>query len=393
MLRKILLTGVGVLVALCAAPVPTARAQERIKVGLILPMTGPFASTGRQIAAGARLWIAQNGDQVSGKSVDIILRDDTGSADQTKRLATELVVNDKVAFIAGFGLTPLALAVGPVATQAKIPAVIMSAGTSFIVERSPYFVRTSFTLPQNTIPMSQWSAAHNIKTVVTLVSDYGPGHDSEAAFKADFEFRGGKVIETLRAPVTNPEFAAYLQRAKDLKPDALFLCVPSGQGANLMKQVIERGLAAEGIKIIGTGDVTDDDQLDSMGDALIGMVTSHHYSAAHPSAENKAYVAAFQKANNNMRPNFMSVGGYDGMAAIYKALETTKGDTDATKLMQAMKGLSWTSPRGPISIDPETRDIVQNVYIREVQKIDGQLWNMELATVPLMKDPTHGTGK
>ena len=393
MLRKILLAGVGVLVAVCAAPLPMARAQDRIKVGLILPMTGPFASTGRQIAAGARLWVAQNGDKVSGKIVDIILRDDTGSADQTKRLATELIVNDKVSFIAGFGLTPLALAVGPVATQAKIPAVIMSAGTSFIVERSPYFVRTSFTLPQNTIPMSQWSAAHNIKTVVTLVSDYGPGHDSEAAFKADFEGRGGKVMETLRAPVTNPEFAAYLQRAKDLKPDALFLCVPSGQGANLMKQVIERGLAADGIKIIGTGDVTDDDQIDSMGDALIGMVTSHHYSAAHASPENKAYVAAFQKANNNMRPNFMSVGGYDGMAAIYKALDTTKGDTDATKLMEAMKGLAWTSPRGPISIDPETRDIVQNVYIREVQKIDGQLWNMELATVAHMKDPTHGTGK
>ncbi len=393
MLRKILLAGVGVLVAVCAAPLPMARAQDRIKVGLILPMTGPFASTGRQIAAGARLWVAQNGDKVSGKIVDIILRDDTGSADQTKRLATELIVNDKVSFIAGFGLTPLALAVGPVATQAKIPAVIMSAGTSFIVERSPYFVRTSFTLPQNTIPMSQWSAAHNIKTVVTLVSDYGPGHDSEAAFKADFEGRGGKVIETLRAPVTNPEFAAYLQRAKDLKPDALFLCVPSGQGANLMKQVIERGLAADGIKIIGTGDVTDDDQIDSMGDALIGMVTSHHYSAAHASPENKAYVAAFQKANNNMRPNFMSVGGYDGMAAIYKALDTTKGDTDATKLMEAMKGLAWTSPRGPISIDPETRDIVQNIYIREVQKIDGHLWNIELSTVANMKDPTHGTGK
>ena len=393
MLRKILLAGVGVLVAVCAAPLPMARAQDRIKVGLILPMTGPFASTGRQIAAGARLWVAQNGDKVSGKIVDIILRDDTGSADQTKRLATELIVNDKVSFIAGFGLTPLALAVGPVATQAKIPAVIMSAGTSFIVERSPYFVRTSFTLPQNTIPMSQWSAAHNIKTVVTLVSDYGPGHDSEAAFKADFEGRGGKVMETLRAPVTNPEFAAYLQRAKDLKPDALFLCVPSGQGANLMKQVIERGLAADGIKIIGTGDVTDDDQIDSMGDALIGMVTSHHYSAAHASPENKAYVAAFQKANNNMRPNFMSVGGYDGMAAIYKALDTTKGDTDSTKLMEAMKGLAWTSPRGPISIDPETRDIVQNIYIREVQKIDGHLWNIELSTVAHMKDPTHGTGK
>ena len=229
----------------------------------------------------------------------IIIKDDTGAADQTKRLATELVVNDKVAVLGGFGLTPLALSVGPVATQAKVPAVIMAAGTSTIVATSPYFVRTSFTLPQNTTPMAQWSAANGIKTVVTLVSDYGPGLDSEKAFKAEFEAKGGKVIESLRAPLANPEFAAFLQKAKDLKPDALFLFVPSGQGASLMKQVGERELAKAGIKIIGTGDVTDDDQLNGMGDALIGMITSHNYSAAHDSPENKAYVSAFLKATNN----------------------------------------------------------------------------------------------
>ena len=385
MFRRQILKSIGVAGLALATGISAASAQEVVKVGLILPMTGPSASTGRQIEAGVRLWMAQNGTTVAGKKIELIIKDDTGAADQSKRLATELVVNDKVAFLAGFGLTPLALAVGPVASQAKVPAVIMAAGTSTIVASSPYFVRTSFTLPQNTAPMAQWSAANNIKTVVTLVSDYGPGLDSEKAFKAEFEGKGGKVLETLRAPLMNPEFAAFLQKAKDLKPDALFLFVPSGQGASLMKQVGERELAKAGIKIIGTGDVTDDDQLNGMGDALIGMITSHNYSAAHDSPENKAYVAAFLKANNNMRPNFMSVGGFDGMAAIYKALEKTKGDTDGTKLVEAMKGLAWVSPRGPMSIDATTRDITQNVYVREVKKVDGQLYNVEFATIANVK--------
>ncbi len=385
MFRRQILKSIGVAGLALATGVSAACAQEVVKVGLILPMTGPSASTGRQIEAGARLWMAQNGSTVAGKKIELIIKDDTGAADQSKRLATELVVNDKVAFLGGFGLTPLALSVGPVATQAKVPAVIMAAGTSTIVASSPYFVRTSFTLPQNTAPMAQWSAANGIKTVVTLVSDYGPGLDSEKAFKAEFEAKGGKVLESLRAPLMNPEFAAFLQKAKDLKPDALFLFVPSGQGASLMKQVGERELAKSGIKIIGTGDVTDDDQLNGMGDALIGMITSHNYSAAHDSPENKAYVAAFLKANNNMRPNFMSVGGFDGMAAIYKALEKTKGDTDGTKLVEAMKGLAWVSPRGPMSIDPATRDVTQNVYVREVKKVDGQLYNVEFATIANVK--------
>jgi branched-chain amino acid transport system substrate-binding protein len=286
--------------------------------------------------------------------------------------------------IAGFGLTPLALAVGPVATQAKVPAVIMAAGTTTIVNSSPYYARTSFTLSQNTVPMAQWAAKNGIKTVVTLVSDYGPGLDAEKAFKAEFEGKGGKVLDTLRSPLANPEFAPFLQKAKDLKPDALFMVVPSGQGASLMKQVTERELAKAGIKIIGTGDMTDDDQINSMGDALLGVVTSHNYSAAHDSPENKAYVAAFQKANN-IRPNFMSVGGYDGMALITKALAKTGGDTDGTKLVEAMKGMAWVSPRGPMSIDATTRDITQNVYIREVKKVDGQLWNVEFETMPNVK--------
>ena len=367
-----------------------AFAEETVKIGLILPMTGPSASTGREIEAAVKLYMQQNGDKVAGKKIEVITRDDTGQADITKRLAQELVVNEKVAVIAGFGLTPLALAAGPIATQAKVPAVIMAAGTSMIVDQSPFFVRTSFTLPQNTTPMAEWAAKNGIKKVVTLVSDYGPGIDAEKAFKEKFTADGGQVLDSLRSPLRNPEFAPFLQKAKDLKPDALFLFVPSGQGASLMKQVSERQFNEAGIKVIATGDVLDDEQLPGMGDVVLGIINSHNYSAAHDSPENKKYVADFAKANPNMRPNFMSVGGYDGIALIYKALEKTKGDTDGTKLLEAMKGMAWTSPRGPISIDPDTRDIVQNVYIRKVEKKDGQIYNVEFATVPNVKDPLHG---
>ena len=364
-----------------------AHAEDVVKVGVILPMTGPSASTGREIAAAIKLFQAQKGDKAGGKKVEVIIKDDTGVADITKRLAQELIVNDKASVIAGFGLTPLALAVAPIATQAKVPAVVMAAGTAIITEASPYIVRTSFTLPQNTMPIAQWAVKNGIKKVVTLVTDYGPGIDAEKTFVATIKENGGQVLDSLRSPLKNPEFAPFLQKAKDLKPDALFLFVPSGQGAALMKQVSERDFAKEGIKVIGTGDVTDDEQLNNMGDAVLGMITSHNYSADHDSPENKAYVAAFEKANAGMRPNFMSVGGYDGMALIYAALDKTKGDTNGTKLVEAMKGMSWTSPRGPISIDPETRDIIQNVYIRKVEKKNGQLYNVEFETMANIKDP------
>jgi branched-chain amino acid transport system substrate-binding protein len=367
-----------------------ALAEDTVKIGLILPMTGPSASTGREIEAAIKLYMQQNGDKVAGKKIEVITRDDTGQADITKRLAQELVVNDKVAVIAGFGLTPLALAAGPIATQAKVPAVIMAAGTSMIVDQSPFFVRTSFTLPQNTTPMAEWAAKNGIKKVVTLVSDYGPGIDAEKAFKDKFTADGGQVLDSLRAPLRNPEFAPFLQKAKDLKPDALFLFVPSGFGASLMKQVAERQFKEAGIQVIGTGDVLDDEQLNGMGDVVLGMITSMNYSTAHDSPENKKYVTDFEKANPNMRPNFMSLGGYDGIGLIYKALEKTGGDTTGTKLLDAMKGLAWTSPRGPISIDPDTRDIVQNVYIRKADKKDGQIYNIEFATIPNVKDPLHG---
>lgn len=370
-----------------------AQAQESVKIGLILPMTGASASTGREVEAAVKLFQAQNGDKAGGKKVEVIVKDDTGTADITKRLAQELIVNDKVAIIAGFGLTPLALAAAPLATQAKVPEIVMAAATATITEASPYIVRTSFTLPQVTVPIADWAAQNGIKKVVTLVADYGPGIDAEKAFKEKFTAAGGQVLDSLRSPLRNPEFAPFLQKAKDLQPDALFLFVPSGQGAALMKQVADRDFEAAKIKVIATGDVLDDEQLGGMGDAVLGIINSHQYSVVHDSPENKAFVSAFEKANPSMRPNFMAVAGYDGMALIYKALDKTKGDTDGTKLVEAMKGEAWVSPRGPISIDPQTRDIIQNVYIRKVEKKDGSLYNVEFATVPNVKDPVKAAKK
>jgi len=364
-----------------------ATAQDGVKIGLILPMTGQQASTGRQIEAAARLFMQQNGNKVAGKSVELIVKDDTGTPDVSKRIAQELIVNDKVAFVAGFGLTPIALAVAPFATQAKVPEVVMAAGTATITEASPYIVRTSFTLPQATVPMADWALKNGIKKVVTLVSNYGPGLDAEKAFSERITKGGGTVLDNLKVPLANPDFSPFLQKVADLKPDALFVFVPSGSGALFMKQFLERGLVKSGDRLICTGDVTDDDQLNGMGDVALGVVSSHHYSAAHDSPENKAFVSAFEKANNNMRPNFMAVGGYDGMRLIYDALKKTNGSTDGDALLAAMKGMAWTSPRGPISIDPETRDIIQNIYIRKVEKENGALYNVEFETIPNVKDP------
>ncbi|HKV14599.1 MAG TPA: ABC transporter substrate-binding protein [Reyranella sp.] len=378
--------------ALALAP-SAALAQETVKVGLILPMTGQQASTGKQIDAAVKLYQAQNGATVAGKKVEVILKDDTSVPDVTKRLAQELVVNDKVAFLAGFGITPSALATAPIATQAKVPEIVMAAGTSSITEASPCIARTSFTLAQSSVPMAQWAAKNGIKKVVTLVSDYGPGIDAEKSFSETFKADGGTIVENLRVPMRSPDFSPVLQKVADIKPDALFVFVPSGTGAQFVKQFIERGLDKSGVKLIATGDVTDDDQLNGMGDAMVGVINAHNYSANHDSAMNKAFVAAFEKANNGMRPNFMAVGGYDGMHLIYAALKKTNGVTDGDKLMAAIKGMAWESPRGPISIDPETRDIVQNIYIRKVEKVGGELYNVEFETIANVKDPVKAAKK
>jgi branched-chain amino acid transport system substrate-binding protein len=370
-----------------AAAQESASAADPVKIGMILPMTGPFQSTGKQIEAAAKLYMQQNGDTVAGQKIEMIVKDDAGVADTTKRLAQELVVNDKVKFLTGFGLTPLALAAAPIATRAKVPEIVMAAATSSITEQSPFVVRSAQTLPQMAVVIADWAAQNGIKKVVTLVSDYGPGIDSETWFKKRFTEAGGQVVESLRVPLQNPDFAPFLQRAKDAAPDAMFIFVPSGVGSIFVRQFVERGLDKSGIKLIGPGDVTDDDILNGMGDAALGVITAQHYSAAHDSPENKKFVEAFKKANNGMRPNFMAVAGYDGMHLIYKALEATKGSTDGAALVNAMKGMKWVSPRGPVSIDPETRDIIQNVYVRKVEKVDGELYNVEFATFKDVKDP------
>ncbi|HEV2563450.1 MAG TPA: ABC transporter substrate-binding protein, partial [Microvirga sp.] len=332
-----------------------------------------------------KLYMQQKGDTVAGKKIQLIVKDDTGTADVTKRLAQELIVQEKVSVLAGFGLTPLALATAPLATQAKVPEVVMAAATSIIPEQSPYIVRSSFTAAQVTVPLAEWAAKEGLKRVVTIVSDYGPGIDVEKAFTETFTKAGGQV-ENLRVPLANPDFSPFLQKVADAKPDALLAFVPSGVGAQFMKQFVERGLDKSGIRFLAEGSVTDDDLLNSIGDVALGAITSHHYSAAHESPENKAFVEAFKKANNGMRPNFMAVGGYDGMHLIYEGLKKTNGQ-GGQALIDAMKGMSWTSPRGPVSIDPQTRDIVQNIYVRKVERRDGELYNVEFATIPNVKDP------
>jgi branched-chain amino acid transport system substrate-binding protein len=363
-----------------------AQAQsDTVKIGVILPMTGQQASTGRQIDAAIKLWVAQNGNKAGGKKVEIIIKDDGSLPDATRRLAQELVVNDKVVALAGFGITPSAMAAAPIATQSKTPLVVMAAATSSITEASPYVVRTSFTLPQVSVGLAEWASANKIKKVVSLVADYGPGYDAEKFFAERILFNGGQVIEKLRTPLRAPDFAPVLQKVRDANPDALFVFLPSGQGAAFMKQFGERGLDKAGIRLIATGDVTDDDQLNDMGDVAIGVVSSHHYSAAHPSPANKKFVEAFQAANK-FRPNFMAVGGYDGMRLIYKGLDATKG-AGGDALVAAMKGQLFESPRGQVLIDAQTRDIIQDVYIRKVEKKDGQLWNIEFDTIKSVKDP------
>jgi branched-chain amino acid transport system substrate-binding protein len=383
--RQFLTTTALAVLALASA---SAMAQDStFKIGLVLPMTGQQASTGRQIEAAARLYMAQNGTTVAGRKIELVLKDDTSVPDVTKRLSQELIVNDKVNVLAGFGITPSAFATAPMATQSKTPMVVMAAATSSITEASPYIVRTSFTLAQASVAMGDWAPKNGIKKVVTLVSDYGPGIDAEKYFKDRLVFNGGQVIESLRVPLRGPDFAPFLQKVRDLKPDALFVFVPSGAGAAVMKQFLERGMDKAGIKLIGTGDITDDDQLNDMGDGAMGVVTSHHYSTAHPSAVNKKFVEAFEKANPGMRPNFMAVGGYDGMRVIYEALKATKGKGDGTALLAAMKGQIFESPRGPMFIDAQTRDVVQNIYLRKVDKMNGQLYNVEFDVIKDVKDP------
>lgn len=372
--------------------VASARGEETIKVGLVAAFSGPFADYGKQMEGGIKAWMAQHGDQVAGKKVQIIIKDTTGPAPEiAKRLAQELVVRDKVDFLAGFGLTPEALAVAPIAEQARKPMIIMNAATSIITTKSNYIARFSMTLPQVSGPMATWALKNGIKRVVTLVADYGPGIDAETAFKTNLLGGGGQVLESIRVPLRNPEFAPYIQRIKDAKPEAVFIFVPAGeQSIAFMKGYRERGLAEAGIKVIATGDLTDDHVMPAMGEATLGVITTFHYSAAHDSPENKAFLKSFAAANPGAgRPNFMAVAAYDGMNAIYEVSRKLNGKIDGDRAMAILKTMKFMSPRGPISIDPATRDIVQTVYVRKVEKIGNEAYNVEFDKFENMKD----TGK
>jgi branched-chain amino acid transport system substrate-binding protein len=379
-----------VLAALALTLSQLASAQAPVKVGVVAPFSGPQGDYGKQMEAGMKAFFKLHGDTFAGRKIELIIRDTGGpNPEVAKRLAQELVTRDNVDFLAGFGFTPEALAAAPVATEAKKPMVVMNAASSVVTTRSPYIARFSMTLPQVSAPMATWAAKNGIKKVYTLVSDFAPGIDSETAFKKEFEAQGGQVIDSVRTPLRNPDFAPFVQRIKDAKPQAVFVFVPAGeQSVAFMKAFDERGLAREGIKVIGPGDVTDDDVLNAIGEPVVGVITSHHYSAAHDSPENKAFVKAFGEVQKELkRPNFMGVGGYDGMAAIAEVVRKLGDNIDGDKAIEILKTMKLASPRGPIAIDPATRDIVQTVYIRRVEKRGNEFWNVEFDKFENVKDP------
>ena len=380
--------------AISIAVVTAAQAQGTIKIGLILPYSGQFADTATQMDNGIKLYLKKHGETVAGKKIEIIRKDVGGpSPDVAKRLAQELVVRDGVDILAGFVLTPNALAASDVSDQAKKFMVIMNAATSIITTKSAYSTRTSVTLPQVTESLGAWAFRTGIRKTYTMVSDYGPGHDAEGGFHRAFKGAGGEIIGSVRFPVANPDFSAFVQRAKDLNPESIFIFVPGGaQPAALGKTLADRGIDPKQIKVLGTGEVTDDAALRNMGDAALDIITAWHYDHNHDSALNKEFVREFA-ADNKINPNFFAVGGYDGMHLIYEALKKTGGKTDGDSLIGAAKGMQWESPRGPVSIDPETRDIIQTIYIRRVQKVGGNLVNVEFDKIEKVKDPVKASMK
>ena len=360
-------------------------AGSAVKIGLVMPMTGPLAAAGREAVDGVKLYMAQHGDTVAGRKIELLVKDDEGMPDNAKRLAQELIASDKVSFL-GAGLTPSAMAMAPPATEGKVPTVVMISGAAALTARSPYYVRTSFTLGQQSGIIADYAIKTGRRKAVMILSDWAPGVEAGQVFAQNFVKGGGRVLDTLKVPLANPDFAPSLQRAHDLQPDTLFVFVPAGQAGTFARQFAERGLEKSGIALVGPGDIVDDDDLPHAGDTLAGVITAGFYSAAHPSALNKQYVAAYQKATGH-RANFISVGGYDGMHLVYATLKKTDVRTDPDTVIAAMKGMTWESPRGPVSIDPDTRDIVQNIYIRKVEMVGGEPWAIEIKTFPAVRDP------
>jgi branched-chain amino acid transport system substrate-binding protein len=372
-------------------PFAAATAQT-VKIGFITSFTGQNASVGAMMDQAVKLWMKEQEKNLPpGVKVEIISRDDTGpNPEVAKRLATELITRDRVDFITGVIWTPNAMAIGPLVGEAKVPFVIANAGTSAIINTSPYVTRVSFTLWQSSLPMGQWAAKNNMKKAFILVSDFGPGHDAQAAFNKGFTEGGGQVLEQVRMPLSTQDFAPFMQRVKDAKPDAVFVFVPAGvQATGVMKAFGDLGLGQAGIKLIGPGDITTDEELPNMGDVPLGVITTFHYSAAATRPANQAFVQAWKREyGQNAWPSFPAVGQYDAMAAIWHAIREQRGRVTGEKSMEVLKGWRYEqSPRGPIMIDAVTRDIVQNEYIRRVEKVNGVVSNVEFDTIPMVRDP------
>ena len=380
---------VAVFIAAAAmGAIASAAAQETVKIGLILAYSGQFADPSAQMDNGIKLYLRQHGDTVAGKKVELIRRDTGGIApDVAKRLAQELIVRDKVDVLAGFALTPNALAVGDVSAQAKKFMVNMNAATAIITTKSPYMVRTSFTVPQLNETLGAWAYKEGIRKAYTMVSDFGPGHDGEAAFQKGFKDAGGEIVGAARYPVANQDFSAFVQRAKDSNAEAIYVWTPGGpQPAAIGKALAERGIDPKQTRVLGQGELTSEDALKSMGDVALGIITVFHYDISHASDMNAAFVRMY-KESFGRNPDMFSVGAYDGMHVIYEALQKTAGKGDGESLVAAAKGMRWESPRGMMSIDPDTRDVVQTVYIRRVERAGGELRNVEFDKIPDVKDP------
>jgi branched-chain amino acid transport system substrate-binding protein len=386
-----IIAGLGSAAAAALLGLYPAQAQNTVKVGFIMTFSGQFADVATMMDNGAKLYMKQHGDTVAGKKIEIVRKDSgTGGAapDVAKRLGQELIVRDKVDFLAGFSLTPEALATAEVATEGKKPMVIMNAATAIIPTRSPYIVRVSSALPQAVATFGTWAAKSGIKRAYTMVSDFGPGHDSEAAFQSMFKAGGGEIVGSVRFPLASPDFSAFAQRLKDAKSEAVYIFVPGGeQPAALGKALAEHGITPKTMKILASGELVNDDALRGLGDAAEGIISAWNYDWRHKSALNAGFVKGINEALNGRNPDQYAVGGYDAMHLIYEALKKTNGNTNGDALLAAMKGLAWESPRGKISIDPQTRDIIQPIYIRRVDRIDGRLGNVEIETFDAVKDP------
>jgi len=385
-MRATIIAIIGIIAAGAAAN--TSDAQGTVKIGVVMSYSGQFADTGIQIDNGIKLYMKQHGDTVAGKKIEVIPKDNGGIAPEVaKRLCQEVIVRDGADVLAGFDLTPNALACADVSAQAKKFMVNMNAATSIITTKSPYMVRTSFAVPQVNEPLGAWAYKNGLRKIYTLVSDFGPGHDGEAAFQKGFKDAGGEIVGAARYPVANLDFTPFLQRAKDANPDAIYFWTPGGpQPAAIGKALQALGIDPAKTKILGQGELTQEAALKGMGDAGLGIITAFHYDYNHDSATNKAFVAAY-RAEFKRNPDMFSVGGYDGMHVIYEALKKTNGNADAEALTSAAKGMTWESPRGPMSIDPDTRDVIQTVYIRRVEKVGGELVNVEFDKVENVKDP------